>query len=72
MDSVRSVPGGFLEIVLSNGWQGLVAATEVASVKARREGGAVIHLKRVDHPILVGVTAEDVIAAMKGAARATT
>jgi hypothetical protein len=41
-DSVRQTPGGFLEIVLGNGWQGLV-----------------------------GVTAADVIAAMKGAAHAT-
>ena len=64
-DTVEFVPGGFLRIVLSNGWQGLVAMTEVASVKARREGGAIIHMKSVDHPGLVSVAIEDVIDAMK-------
>jgi hypothetical protein len=73
MDTVEPAAGGFLEVVLSNGWRALLAASEVAAVKPRRQGGCAIHLKSVAQPILVSVPVEHVIDAIEeGAADATT
>jgi hypothetical protein len=71
MDSVEPAAGGFLEVVLRNGWRALLAASEVAAIKPRPEGGCAIHLKSVAQPILVSVPVELVIDAMEGAADAT-
>lgn len=71
-DTVEPAVGGFLEIVLRNGWRGLLSASEILSVKPRAEGGSVIRLKSAERPILVSVPVELVIEAMEGAAGATT
>ncbi len=71
-DTVEPAVGGFLEIVLRNGWRGLLSANEILSVKPRAEGGSVIHLRSAERPILVSVPVELVIEAMEGAADATT
>ena len=70
-DTVEPSVGGFLEIVLRNGWRGLLSPSEILSVRPRAEGGSAIHLK-ARRPILVSVPVELVIEAMEGAADATT
>ena len=71
VDRVEPAVGGFLEVVLRDGWRGLLSASEVAAITPRREGGCAIHLKSAGPPILVSVPVELVIDAMEGAADAT-
>lgn len=71
-DTVKSAPGGLLEIVTADGWRALVAADEIKSIRGRREGGAVIHTRSGRRPILVDVPIADVLAIWRGAEHATT
>ena len=70
-DAVRSAGSGLLEIQLENGWQAVLPATEIESIKSRREGGSVIHMKSARRPILIDVPIGAVIEALKGGRHAT-
>jgi hypothetical protein len=67
IDTVEPAAGGFLEVVLRDGWHSLLSASEVAAIRPRGEGGCAIHLKGVEKPILVSVPVARVIEAMEGA-----
>jgi hypothetical protein len=72
VDRVEPAVGGFVEIVLANGWRSLVSVSEITSVKRRREGGAAIFFKSVERPLLVSVAVEHIIDVIEGATYATT